>query len=344
MIDAAGRIVTPGLASAATQLGLVEVATVSTTRDGAGSDEAGAAFDVSRALNGNSALIALARADGLTEALSFPDVSPRLPVSGLAALIRLRPGADVLDRARAALAVTVGGARDKRGPSRGVQWQLLRAALDHARAAKAGVPDGDDAAFDDVLAGRMPLAIFTNRESDIREAAKLAADYHIHPVIVGGAEAWRAADLLAEAHIPVVLDPEADLPDSFDTLGNRRESAALLARAGVRVAFGLSGGPIELSYNAGLMLREGAGIAVANGLPYADALKAITVTPRLIWSAGSGTLAAGERADLVLWDGDPLEPSTNAVTVMIDGQVVSTDNRQRALELRYLPLAGMRKP
>jgi imidazolonepropionase-like amidohydrolase len=81
---------------------------------------------------------------------------------------------------------------------------------------------------------------------------------------------------------------------------------------------------------------------VANGLPYFEALKAITVNAHSLWGGGDGTLAAGQPADLVLWDGDPLEPSSNALAVVIDGQLVSTENRQRALEERYLPLATPR--
>jgi imidazolonepropionase-like amidohydrolase len=193
-----------------------------------------------------------------------------------------------------------------------------------------------------VLAGQTPLAIFTDRESDIREAIRFAHDFPVHVIIVGGAEAWRAADALAVAHIPVVLDPQANMPTSFDALGNRLDAPAILQRAGVTVAFGMAGGSIEASYNAGLDLREGAGLAVANGLPYIEALKAITVNGHRLWGAGEGTLSVGQPADLVIWDGDPLEPSTNATVVLIDGQPASTDNRQRALEQRYLSLATPR--
>lgn len=341
VIDAGGRTVTPGIVNAATQIGLAEVSTVPGTQDQSSTAPGiGAGFDVSRALNPNSTLLALARADGMTGGLSFPGQSGQAPFSGQAALIKLRDGPDILDTPRAALVVVIGGARWKDAGSRAAQWQLLRNALDKARAAKAPPLVGsDDAAISAVVNGRMPIAIFTDRESDIRETAKLADDYHIRIAIIGGAEAWRAADALATAHVAVVLDPEADMPTSFDELGNRLDAAALLNRAGVKVAFGIAGGAIELSYNAGLEVREGAGLAVANGLPYVEGLKAITVNPRVLWGGGDGTLAPGEPADLVIWDGDPLEPGTNALTVLIDGQTVSTANRQRALEERYLPAA-----
>lgn len=344
VIDAAGHPVTPGFMNAATQIGLTEVSTAQDTRDvSAAGDEVGAAFDVSLALNPNSALVELARADGLTRALSFPGPSGAAPFDGLAATIRLRQGPDILDHAGAALFVTVGGNAWPKAGSRAAQWQLLRTALDKARAPPGGEKSAgasaQGAVLRQVLAGGLPLAIVTHRESDIRQAIRLAGDYGIRVVIVGGAEAWRAADALAASHIPVVLDPDTNLPYTFDQLGARQTNAAILARAGVTVAFGRVGGALEENYNAGLALREGAGIAVANGLPYVEALKALTVNPLAIWRRGedAGLLAPGQAADLVVWDGDPLEPSTNAVAVLVEGRPVSLRTRQDALAARYLP-------
>ncbi len=359
VIDAGGRTVTPGLVDSATQLGLIEVSSAAATRDQ--SSEAhgiGAGFDIRSALNPNSALVALARADGVTGALSYPQSSEEAPFAGEAALLKLRAGDDIVDHGGAAVVVMIGGNKwPKDAGSRAAQWQMLRRALgkaadgghaagghdhDHGRGDDGPPPGSDEAALGAVRAGRIPLAIFTDRESDIREAIRLAGDFAVPVVIMGGGEAWRAADALAAAHIPVVLDPQANMPSSFDALGNRLDAAAILQRAGVTIAFGMAGGPIEESYNSGLDLREGAGLAVANGLPYAEALRAITVNPHRLWGGGAGTLAAGEAADLVIWDGDPLEPSTNAAMVLIDGAPVPTDNRQRALEQRYLPLADPR--
>ncbi|AOR79386.1 amidohydrolase [Sphingomonas sp. LH128] len=346
VIDAGGKPVTPGLINGATQLGLVEVSAASDTRDYSAAKDAGTgpSFDVSYALNGNSTLVGLARADGVTSALSFPGPSGIAPFSGMAAIARLRPGADILGKARAAMfAVIGGGAWDRQAGSRAAQWGLLRAALDEAKLAT--LPSGDEFALKrqdrlalrPVLQGAMRLAIVTHRESDVRQAVRLAGDYRIKVVIVGGAEAWRAADLLAKAHIPVVLDPEANLPSTFDQIGARQENAAILTRAGVKVAFGLVGGAVELSYNAGLALREGAGLAVAAGLSRIDALRAITVNPAAIWGGRATTLAPGSAADIVVWDGDPLEPSTGAAVVIIEGKRASLTTRQSELERRYAP-------
>lgn len=356
VIDARGKPVTPGLVSGATQIGLVEVSGSGDTRDQASTDERNSGFDVSRALNGNSTLVSLTRADGVTRALIYPSPSRTPPFNGEASIARLRDRVDILDTSDVAVYAVIGGGAWERLGSRASQWSALHKVLGDARRAMAA-PAGDEKKdkkdkregprgrrgghhageemIREVLRGEVPLAIQTHRESDIRQAAALAGEYGIRVVIVGGAEAWRAAEPLAAAKIPVVLDPQANLPGSFDQLGVRQDNAALLARAGVTVAIGQAGGAIHSNYNAGMALREGAGIAVANGLPYADALRAVTVNPLSIWGRGGGMLTAGSDADLVVWDGDPLEPSTNAMAVIVEGRQVSTRSRQDLLAERY---------
>jgi imidazolonepropionase-like amidohydrolase len=233
------------------------------------------------------------------------------------------------------------------GGSRAAQWVLLRNALDEARHFAAAHPPGprdqlldhpDAEALAPVVAGTMPLVISAERESDIRQAIALATAMHIRVVVLGGAEAWLAADALAAAHIPVILDPEANMPQTFDSLGARLDNAALLARAGVTIAFSVSGNGIYRSYDTGISEREGAGLAVANGLLWADALRAITLAPAEIWGvANAGKLAPGADADLVIWDGDPLEPASAPVLVMIGGEKIALTTRQTELRDRYAP-------
>jgi imidazolonepropionase-like amidohydrolase len=212
-------------------------------------------------------------------------------------------------------------------------------AANHGNAPRDQLLDRPDAeALAPVLAGTMPLVIAADRESDIRQAVDLAKDTHVRVVILGGAEAWRAAEALAAAHVPVILDPEVDLPQTFDSLGARYDNAALLARAGVTIAFAVSGNGIYRSYNPGSSEREGAGLAVANGLPRDEALRAITLAPAQIWGLPhTGQLTPGADADLVIWDGDPLEPASNPVLVMVAGRPVSLATRQTRLRDRYAP-------
>jgi imidazolonepropionase-like amidohydrolase len=349
VLEGKGRTLTPGLVNAATQLGLIEVDSVPDTNDATvTSGPLGAAFDVEYALNPNSTSVAIARADGITRAVSFPGGSAVAPFTGAGALIRLAPARDLLEQPRVAVFAQVGGMNAARsGGSRSAQWVLVRNALsearDFGRGHRSGAPRDqllthlDAEALQPVLAGRTPLAIETARESDLREAIRLASDFGIKVIIVGGAEAWRVASLLAERRIPVILDPFDDYPATFDETGARLDNAALLQRAGVTIAFTLPW--IHRSHNAGSVLREAAGLAAANGLSRIDALRAITLNPARIWGLDgrTGTIAPGKDADMVLWDGDPLEPASAPVAVMIDGQLCPLATRQSRLRDRYAP-------
>ncbi|MBV6418164.1 MAG: Imidazolonepropionase [Steroidobacteraceae bacterium] len=349
VIDARGGIVTAGLMGAGTQLGLVELYSLKETADQAvAKGPLGAAFDVQYALNANSTLIPQARADGVTRAMSYPTGSADLPFSGLGALLRLDASPDLLERPKAGLFIVTGGIAAMQGAgSRSAQWQLIRNAFDEAKRYRLsdkvrGPRDQllnhlDAEALQPVVAGHMPLAIFANRESDIRQAVQLGKDYGTRVIVYGGAEAWRVAGLLAANRVGVVLDPVTNLPSSFDDLGVRADNAALLQKAGVTIAFFVPG--IQQSHNVGTAIREGAGVAVAHGLPWSEALKAITVNPARIWGIDDhyGRIARGQDADLVLWDGDPLEPTSAALAVYVRGVAMPLDTRQKALRDRYAP-------
>jgi len=343
VIDAGGHPVTPGLMNAATRLGLIEVSAASETVDHSVKPGApgapGVGFDVEYAINGNSGLIQLARADGLTRAVSYPGNSAAPPFGGTCVLLHLIETGDAVERAGVGVFATVGNrsAAASLG-SRAAQWQTIRTTLDAAKAAASKPPaeprSRDAAALDLVISGKAPLAISTERASDVRQAAKLARDYGIRVVVIGGAEAWMAADELARAKVSVILNPLANLPTTFDELGSRLDNAALLRKAGVTIALSIDG---VQSYNAGSSLREGAGLAVANGLPYIEGLRAIASAPAQIWGVADrqGTIAPGLDADLVVWDGDPLEPSTLPTAVFIQGREASLVTHQTQLRDRY---------
>jgi imidazolonepropionase-like amidohydrolase len=347
-IAADHRTVTPTLIDAATQIGLGEVGDIDEERRGqVDSGPLGAAFAVAYGFDLEDQAIGQARADGVGRAMIYPDGSGGAPFDGAAAIVRLgRDTADV-EQAKSAMLVTIGGGSAARvGGSTAAAWQLLRNALDEARAYRPATSPRDqllnhlDAeALKPVLAGTMPLVVRCDRLADVRQAIALGRDYGLKIIIFGGAEAWAAAPELAAARIPVILDPMATLPDSYDTLGARPDSAALLARAGVPLAFSVSAQGIYRSWDAGPSMREGAGLAAASGLPYVAALSAITSgaakvlgLPRAV-----GTITPGTAADLVIWDGDPLEPSSAPVMVMIDGGAVSPVTRQTLLRDRYAP-------
>ena len=349
VIDAAGRIVTPGLFAGATQIGLVEVSGADDTADQAvDSGKLGASFDVAPALNANSLLVEHARSDGFLWALSFPSGSGVAPFLGQAAILRLKDG-DILDRAKVAVFVRIGGsAASNAGGSRAAEWTLLRRALDEAKQLKAGrLPSAEDRLFSridlealqPVINGTIPLAIQTDRESDIREAMRLKRDYQIKVVLVGAPEAWTVASELASARIPVILDPAADLPISYDALGARLDNAAILARAGVELGITPTAHMIDQSYNVGGSSRMAAGIGVANGMTYAAAIRSLTLGPASIWGASdrAGSLEPGKVADIVLWNGDPLEPSSAPAMTIVGGRKISEPTREQLLSRRYSP-------
>lgn len=348
VFDAQGRPLTPGLVHPATHLGLLEVSIASDTVDTSTKSTAlGADFDIQYGINANSALVELARADGLTRAVSYPGRSGIPPFSGTGALLRLGESGDIVERPGVGVFVVIGNHFAEAGASRAAQWELLRHALDDAKkalapGAAATARTAGVLALEPVLAGKVPLGITTHRESDIRQAIRLAKDYSIHVVVIGASEAWRVAGELAAAKIPVIIDPQANLPANFDELGARLDNAELLHKAGVTVATAVLSS-IHQSYNAGESLREGAGLAVANGLPYIDALRSITAVPAQIWGLGAhcGTLAPGYDADVVVWDGDPLEPSSAPVAVWVAGREVSLKTRQTELRDRYMKKDGL---
>ena len=348
VVDAHGHPLTPGLIHPATHLGLFEVSLAGDTVDtSTKATSLGADFDVQYGVNANSALVQLARADGLTRAITYPGHSGIPPFSGSGALLRLSESTDIVERPGIGVFAVIGNHFADAGASRAAEWELLRHALDDARKALApgAAATGRTAevlALEPVLSGKVPLAITTNRESDIRQAIRLAKDYSLRVVLIGATEGWQVADELAAAKIPVIIDPQDNLPSNFDDLGARLDNAALLHRAGVTVATAVLSG-IHQSYNAGESLREGAGLAVANGLPYIEALRSITAVPAQIWGLGAhcGTIAPGYDADLVVWDGDPLEPTSAPLDVWVAGKEVSLKTRQTELRDRYMNKDGL---
>ena len=131
---------------------------------------------------------------------------------------------------------------------------------------------------------------------------------------------------------PVILDPLEDLPRSFSSLHARPDNAARLRRAGVEVAFTGRGTARTVE-----RLRHLAGNAVARGVSYDDAIAAITRIPAEIFGiVDAGTLRPGSLANVVVWNGDPLELTTWAVQVYVRGERVSLRSRQELLTERYL--------
>src|SRR6185503_17770984 len=181
-----------------------------------------------------------------------------------------------------------------------------------------------------VVRGELPLAVSANRASDLLATMRLAGEYKLKLILLGAADGWMVAPQLAAAKVPVVIDPMTNIPD-FESLGATLENAGRMQRAGVTVMFA------SFDAHNSRDLRHAAGEAVAYGMPWEAALRALTVVPAQVWGIADryGTIEVGKDADLVVWSGDPFELLTSAEHVFIAGREVPPDTRQRELLQRY---------
>ncbi|HET6229160.1 MAG TPA: amidohydrolase family protein [Longimicrobiaceae bacterium] len=349
-IDARGKTVTPGFFDSSTQIGLEEVGAVDETNDhrlNKDPDHVAAAFDVRDGLNPNSIVIPVTRIAGVTTAVSRPDGGLISGQSVVVDLTGMNVDSMLIRGAVAMYASLAEGSRGEAGGSRSGQTMLLRQVLDDARTyarnreaynrgqfRQLAASRLDLEALQPVLAGRMPLVVEVNRASDIRTTLAIAKEFGIRVVIGGGAEAWMVADELARANVPVVVKVLQDLPETFESLGERYDNAAILRRAGVKVA--ITAGDTHNARN----VKQEAGNAVANGLSHDDALRAITLNPAQIWGVADrlGSLEPGKLANVVVWGGDPLELLTPVEHVLIHGREVPLVSRETMLRDRYLHL------
>src|SRR5690606_36950384 len=143
---------------------------------------------------------------------------------------------------------------------------------------------------------------------------------------------------IARDGVTVLLDPLVNLPANFDQLGARLDNAARLHAAGVAVAISQSG---DATHNA-RKVRQAAGNAVANGLPWEAGLAALTSVPARAFGVDDryGSIEVGKQADLVLWTGDPLDVTSVARQVWLGGKAIPMRSRQTELRDRYLRPPG----
>lgn len=342
VIEAKGRPVTPGLFGGISHLGLEEIGEERTVEDYALKLGMRPEFDVTLAFNPDSTVLGVSRLGGITFSMVAPSSGEgehSSLIAGQGAMARLN---GTVDPTTHALFVELGGgASSLSGGSRAAQFMLLSQAITEVRSTKSLLP-GDARLL--TMGGRQALGIYlegnhsvvfdVDRTADIRQVIAFAKREKLHAIIRGGAEAWRVAPELAAARIPVVLNPLNDLPSSFDAVGSTLENAARLEHAGVKIAFTFDD---PASYNI-RKIRQTAGIAVAHGLPWEAGLAALTSHPAEIFGVAetNGSLAKGRPADLVLWSGDPLEVTTLADRVFIQGMAQPMQSRQTELRDRYL--------
>lgn len=346
VIDAGGKLITPGLIAADTQLGLVEIGLEGSTHDDArgGPDAIKSGYEPSMAINADSSLLAVQAIEGVTTAAVSP-VGGLL--SGQVAWIDLLPGrhGELVAADAVALAANLGqsyqGSRAaslaelRRAFEDAAWYRLNQKNYDRGQARELAAHPMDLRALWPVLDRQVPLVVRAHRASDLLALIELAEELDIRVSIVGAAEGWKVADALAEAKIRVVVQPTHNLPSSFDTLGARLDNAALLAAAGVEVGIATFD-----SHNARNMTQE-AGIAVANGLDPKLALSALTLRVAAAYGMDKdyGSIAVGKVASFVIWDGDdPLELSCWPTQVYVRGEAIEMKSRQTELRERYREL------
>lgn len=351
-IDASGKIITPGLFDSLTRIGLVEVSQVDGTADASiDNDLITAALDVADGLNPDSSLIPVNRIEGLTHALVAPEAGKSL-IAGQAAVIQL--GGDLVVLSPAAMFAVLGEAgAEKAGGSRAGAILLLREALADARdwaehrgdwekgaRRRYALSRLDLEALGPVARGELPLVVVAHRASDLLAALRLAKEEKLKLILAGANEGWRVASEIAAAGVPVLLNPLDDLPGSFESLGATLENAARLKAAGVRIALA------SFDPHNARNIRQAAGNAVAYGLSWRDALAAMTIEPAKIWGLANrlGSLEPGKEANLVIWDGDPLEVTSYPERVYLRGLEIPRTSRQLDLRDRYRSLPGEPSP
>jgi imidazolonepropionase-like amidohydrolase len=353
-IDAAGKWVTPGFVNSVTQLGVSEVGQVTDTRDdrARGRDNVAAAFTVWEGLNSRSVLIAPARREGVTNVAVVP--SGNHLVSGQAAMLNLVDGmpSDMVIKAPIAMVAQV---QSPGGAGVGARGELIvrlreliedtrafarnRAAFERAETRDFSASRLDLIAMIPVVEGRLPLLVVADKATDIDAALRIARENNIRIMIGSGAEAWMVADKLAAAKVPVLTGAMNNIPGGFTTLGQMQENSGLLRRAGVQVILIGNGGADTETFNVRNIKQE-AGNAIAYGMTWDDALRAITLTPAEVFGVSDriGSLQAGRDANVVIWNGDPFEFSTVPERVFVRGLEYTEMDRQELLTERYKTL------
>jgi len=362
VIDASGKWVTPGIVAGFSRLGLADVDLSAEGADDTNNNGPfNAAIDVVPAINPLYQTVGVNRADGVTRALVAPSAGKSI-FAGQGAVIDTGADMDPITAARKFQFVELGETgKDKAGGSRASAYVLFRNALReaaelsgvarpiavrHQRSEDVLLTRFDAAALLPVLQGKQYLFVHVERASDILQVLELKQEFRaLKIVLVGASEGWMVADRIARSEIPVIASAVNDLPASFEQLAATQSNVGRMRSAGVNVSIGMIDDSdtrnlfMERQYAANLVgLQKVPG---ATGVSWGEALAMITSRPAQAVGMGGeiGSLAPGRRADVVIWSGDPLEGSSAAEQVYIDGvrQPLETHQTRLRDRYRYLP-------
>lgn len=365
-IDGKGLQVYPGLFDSVTQMGLSEISAVSATVDTSETGTYNPDVVAATAISPSSEHIPVTRASGITEVLAVPasggfdSGGGRGMIGGQATAIHLAGWTinDMLIKKTVAMVInwpviqtrtfdfSTFSQREKPFTEAKQEYEKqvneLSDYFDRARHYAQAMGHGGPSDFQrdlklealaPVIRGQLPALVFADRVRDIRNAVEFCDKQKFKMVLAGGQEAYKVKDLLRSKGIPVILRPTLTLPreedDPYDVLLSQ---PAELAQAGVKFAFA------SFDNSFARRLGQQAANAVAHGLPYDTALKAVTVYPAEIFGVADqvGTLEVGKVANVIVTNGDPLELTTDLKYLFIKGQRTSLDNKHLRLYEKYL--------
>jgi imidazolonepropionase-like amidohydrolase len=367
VLKADGLEVYPGLFDSVSELGLTEIGSINATNDITELGAYNPQLVSATAIHPPSEHIPVARANGITHALSVPGLTSRLlgdgPVmGGQASAIHLNGWTveEMLIRRSVVLSVNWpelmpagrggggGFAAQRRQRSfteakqeyerkiRELEEWIERARRYQQVTEKApGTRIDRDLkleALAPVIKGELPLLVNANAERDIKNAIEFADKHGLKLIIAGGADAYRVTDLLAKKNVPVILGPVQALPSREDEPYDiRNTTPGALAKAGVKFALA------TFNSSDSRTLPYEIGNAVSYGLAKDEALKAITLYPAQILGLADqlGSLEPGKVANLIVTNGDPLEIRTEVRYVFINGQPTSLENKHRQSYEKY---------
>ena len=347
VIDASGMIVTPGIIGTDTNIGIVEIGALSVTRDDS-SEIYSIGFSIHDAFNPKSTLIPWNRSNGVTSALSLPQGTSS-PIGGLGSYFLLDGEFDITSNKDMVMIGSVGGSsNESRAETYAIMDDLLSFAssinirdlssdADIAELIEASpiaefmeLHPRDVKALFKLINNNLPLIISTHRASDILKLIELKEKYNLNLIIKGAQDASLVASKIAESNTPLIINPINNIPGSFDELASNIQMASRLEREGIDLMFNT-----PRSHNFHLV-RQGAGVAVANGMSYEAAISAISSTPAKVFNIEQrGEIKSGYFADIVIWDADPLEPSSMPEYVFINGKSIDLTSRSSRLRDRY---------
>ena len=364
--DAKGLQVYPGIFDSITQMGLREIGAVSASVDSTETGNYNPDVVAATAVSPSSEHIPVTRAAGITEVLAVPGSGgfdsggSNSVIGGQASAIHLAGWVidEMLIKKSAAMVIrwpeietqtfdfatfsrkekpyTEAKQEYDKQVNEITDW--LERARHYAQAMEKGSPAKYDRdlkleALAPVVRRELPVLVFADRAREIRNAVEFCEKQELRMILAGGAEAYKVKDLLRSKGVPVILRPMLTLPpDEDDPYDRLLSQPAELAAAGVKFAIA------SFDNSFARRLGQNAANAVAHGLPYDEALKAVTIYPAQIFGLGDqiGTIEQGKLANLIVTNGDPLELTTDVKYLFIRGQLTSMENRHLRLYEKYL--------